>query len=108
MLPVTRYLPATYEVGKIIGIRPLKDLQLLEFNPISPFQNACEYKVARFFHKSKTSLTNIDQFFKENLLPEDCSRTQEVCFKSGHTWRKKMRTMVDQPYWQKSTVDFHL
>ena len=89
-------------------MRPLGDLQKLDFNPISPLQNAYEYKLARFFHDSKTSLTNIDRFFKADLLTSARSKTQKGYFQSGHTWRNKMWAMVDQPEWQRGTVDFHL
>ncbi|KAF8414646.1 hypothetical protein BGX38DRAFT_1281763 [Terfezia claveryi] len=74
----------------------------------TPFQNAYEYKLARFFHESKTSLTNIDRFFKQNLLPPGLSEDDGVHFHSGYTWRNKMREMIDQPGWQTGTVDFHL
>ena len=89
-------------------MRPLGDLQKLDFKPISPFQNAYEYKLARSFHDSKTSWTNIDRFFKADLLSSPRSKTQKVYFQSVHTWRNKMRAMVDQPEWQRGTVDFHL
>jgi len=102
--PVTECLPAEYEVGKIIATRPLDDLQRLQFNPIFPFQSAYEYKLAKFFHESKTSFTNIDRFFKASLLPD----AHGVHFQSGYTWRNKMRAMIDQPSWIKGTVDFHL
>ncbi|KAF8419153.1 hypothetical protein BGX38DRAFT_1280452 [Terfezia claveryi] len=104
----TQCLPAKYEAGKIIATIPLNNLRRLQFNPISPFQNAYEYKLVRFFHESKTSLTNIDHFFKKNLLPLGLSGDNGVHFQSGYTWRNKMREMIDQPGWQKGTVDFHL
>ena len=108
LLSVTRYLPAQYEAGTVVGMGPLGDLQKLDFNPISPFQNAYEYMLARFFHDSKTSLTNIDRFFKADLPTRAGPKTQKVYFRSGHTCRKKMRAMVDLPEWQRGTMDCHL
>jgi len=87
-----------------MATRALDDLQRLHFNPIFPFQSAYEYKVAKFFHESKSSLTNIDRFFKASLLPD----AHEVHFQSGYTWRNKMRAMIDPPSWIKGIVDFHL
>ena len=84
------------------------DLQKLDFNLISPFQNAYEYELARFFNHSKTLLTNIDRFFKEDLLTSAQSKIENVYFRSANTWRNKMRAIVDQDEWQRGTVDFHL
>ena len=67
-----------------------------------------EYKLARFFHQSKTTLKQIDDFFKSNLLPADLPETASVHFKSGLTWRNKMRDLVDLPIWHYGTVDFYL
>jgi len=102
--PVTECFPAEYEAGKIIATRALDDLQRLRFNPIFPFQTAYQYKLAKFFHESKTSLVNIDRFFKAGLLPD----AHGVHFQSGYTWRNKMCEMIDQPGWMKGTVDFYL
>ncbi|KAF8426429.1 hypothetical protein BGX38DRAFT_1278994 [Terfezia claveryi] len=53
-------------------------------------------------------MKQIDQFFRDDLLPLDTSRTLGVGYRSGHTWRNKMRALIDQPAWQHGTVDFHL
>jgi len=79
--PVAEYLPAEYEAGKIVAVRALDDLQRLQLNPIFLFQSVPEYKLARFFHESKTSLINIDRFFKANVLPN----THGIHFRSGYT-----------------------
>jgi len=102
------YLPHTLEVGQVIRQSLFTQNRNPSWNPLSPFTNAYEYKLARFFHQSKTSLKQIDQFFKDELLPMDRSRTLGVGYKSGHTWRNKMRALIDEPAWQQGTVDFHL
>ena len=89
-------------------MRPLGDLQELDFNPISPFQNAYKYKLARFLHDSKTSCTNMERFFNADLLTSARSKTQKVYFHPVHTCSTKMQAMVGQPEWQRGTVDFHL
>ena len=98
-------LPLEYEAGKIICTFEFRHIRSAAFRPLVPFTNAYEYKLARFFHNNKTSLKDIDRFFKHGLgLPGAAS----VHFKSGYTWREMMRELVDQPQWHKGTVDFHL
>jgi len=79
--PVAEHLPAEYEVGWITAVRALDDLQCLQLNPIFPFPRVPEYKLAMFFHESKTSLINIDWSFKANILPN----THRIHFQSGYT-----------------------
>ena len=97
-----------YEAGKVIGAFIFQYVRSQQFNPLAPFANAYEYKLARFFHESKTSLKDINKFFKNDLLPAGLPKGASVRFKSGHTWREMMRELVDQPEWHKGTVDFHL
>ena len=84
--------------------RALDDLQRLQFNWIFPFQSACAYKLVKYFHERKTSLSDIELFFNVSLLPD----ANGVHFQSRYTWRNKIGTMIDQPSWIKGTVDFHL
>ncbi|KAF8424431.1 hypothetical protein BGX38DRAFT_1147204 [Terfezia claveryi] len=101
-----RRLPPEHAAGKVIKECIFRYVRSLQFNPLSPFANVYEYKLARFFHDSKISLKQINKFFKNNLLPIDQPETTSVQFKSGHTWRNKMRKLIDQPPWHKGTVDF--
>jgi len=101
-------LPPRYEAGKVVKVCVFQDVRSRQFNPLAPFESVYEYKLARFFHESKTSLKNIDSFFVNNLLPVDQPGTASVHFKSGYTWRNKMRELIDQPPWHRGTVDFHL
>ena len=78
------------------------------FNPLAPFESVYKYKLARFFHRSKMPLPQIDEFIKSNLLPSDLPQTSRVHFKSGYTWRNKMRWLIDQAPWLHGTLDFHL
>ena len=97
-----------YVAGKVIGMCIFQYVRSERFNPLAPFDNVYEYKLARFFHRSKTCLNQIDEFFKSNLLPKDLPKTSRVHFKSGYTLRNKMRELMDQPPWLQGTVDFHL
>jgi len=106
---VTQCLGWQYEAGNVIGTCIFLYIRSLHFNPLALFENAYEYKLARYFYRSKASLRQIDEFFKTNLLPTDLPETSRVYFKSDYTWRNKMRDLVmDQPQWLQGTVDFHL
>ncbi|KAF8435536.1 hypothetical protein BGX38DRAFT_1286409 [Terfezia claveryi] len=102
------YLPQSLQVGQVTRQSLFTPILNPSWNPLLPFTSAYEYKLARFFHQSKTSMKQIDQFFKDELLPLDTSRTIGVGYRSAHTWRNKMRALIDQPAWQHGTVDFHL
>ena len=89
-----------------MGTFSFQHIRSQHFDPLAPFISAYEYKLARFFPQSKTSLKDIDRFFKGGLLPVD--QEANVNFRSGHTWREMMRDLNDQPQWHIGTVDFHL
>ena len=108
LLSVTQYLPAQYDPGKVVGMQAIGDLQNVDCNTISPFQPAYAYKFARFFHDSKTSLTNMDRFFNADLLTSARFKTKKVYILAVHGWINKMWGMVNPPEWQRRTVDFHL
>ena len=97
-----------YGPGKVIGMCICQYVRTELFNPLATFESVYEYKLARFFHSSKTRFRQIDEFFKSNLLPSDLPQTSRVPFKSGYTWRNKMRELIEQPLWLHGTVDFHL
>jgi len=104
-----QYLGSQYEAGKVIGTCIFEYIQSPDFNPLAPFENVYEYKLARYFYRSKASLWQIDKFFKTNLLPTDLPETSRVYFKSSYTWRNKMCELVmEQPRWLQGTVDFYL
>jgi len=101
-------LPPQYAAGRVIKRSIFKHVRSQQFDALAPFANVYEYKLARFFHQSKTTLKQIDDFFKNNLLPADLPETASVHFKLGLTWRNKMRDLVDLPTWHRGKVDFYL
>jgi len=103
-----QYLSEELMVGQAIRRSLFIDIQNPSWNPLFPFTNAHEYKLARFFHKSKTSRKEIDQFFHDDLLHMNTSQMLKIKYQSGHMWRKKMQGLVNEPEWQNGTVDFHL
>jgi len=102
------HLPHSLMVGQAIRRSLFTHIRSPSWNPLSPFMTAYEYKLAHFFHQSKTSMKQIDQFFHNELLPRDTFQSLRVEHKSSHTWRNKMRGLVDEPEWQNGTMDFHL
>jgi len=102
------HLPHSLMVGQAIRRSLFIHIRSPSWNPLSPFTTAYEYKLARFFHQSKTSMKQIDQLFYDELLPRDTFQSLRVEYKSGHTWRNKMRGLIDETEWQNGTVDFHL
>ena len=49
------------------------------WNPFHPFNSEVEYKLARFFHRSKIPKSMVADFFKDNLAPT----SSNIRFKSG-------------------------
>ena len=49
-------LPAEYAVSRVLHIQPFANAHSSQFNPLAPFENVFKYKLARFFHESKTTL----------------------------------------------------
>ena len=62
------------------------DRNFLE-NPWSPFRNATEFKLARFFVNANVSWENVETFMKASLAPP------EVHFTSSFTLRKLLNSM---------------
>jgi len=79
------HLPHSLMVGQAIRRSLFTHIRSPSWNPLSPFTTAYEYKLARFFHQSKISMKQIDQFFHDELLPSDTFQSLRVEYKSGHT-----------------------
>ena len=73
------------------------------WNPFYPFNTEVEYKLARFFHRSKMPKSMVTEFFKDNLAPKS-----NIGFKSGDMLRNLLDTMVETPQWARGEVDFRL
>ena len=81
----SHYVPPEYEAGRVIRTFTFQHIRSGQFNPLAPFANAYEYKLARFFHESRTSLKDIDIFFKNNLLPVGLPEGANIHFRSSYT-----------------------
>ncbi|KAF8416009.1 hypothetical protein BGX38DRAFT_1281065 [Terfezia claveryi] len=58
------YQPQSLQVGQVIRQSLFTPIRNPSWNPLLPFTSAYEYKLARFFHQSKTSMKQIDNFSK--------------------------------------------
>lgn len=95
------HFPHARECGKSFGSTQ-RDAKW-DFDPPFPFQNDVEYKLARFFHKSKVPKSLVGEFFKDGLAP-----TQDIGFQSGKTLSNLLDTMIQTPPWNQHKVDFQL
>ena len=75
------HLPLEHKAGKVICTFEFQHIRSAAFRPLAPFTNAYKYKLARFFHNSRTSLKDIDRFFKDGLRPPGAT---SVHFKSSY------------------------
>jgi hypothetical protein len=107
---VTKRFPARYQAGYPIRDSPFSKERSPNYNHLAPFQNARDYKLARFFTQSKVPKSKIDQFFNENLLSlgSNIPPTSNVSFRSGYTFYKQTNKMVADPEWQTGTVEYAL
>ena len=62
-------LPAECSSGKVTKVCMFNHVRSRQLNELEQFNNVNENKLARFLHRSKTSLQYIDNFFKYNLVP---------------------------------------
>ena len=58
--PTDQRLPQSLQVGQVIRKSFFTHIRDPSWNPLLPFANAYNYKLARFFHQSKTSMKQID------------------------------------------------
>ena len=88
--------------GKRVGDVPnYHDVATLLSKPWQPFTHAQEYRLARHFVRSKTSKTQIDDYFNQGL----CHDPETYSFRSGHLLRELLKTMDGAtPAWQTGSV----
>jgi len=107
--------PADREAGKAISTYPFIVQRELMYNFFQPFQNALDYKLARFLYESHVPRARIDEFFKDGLLGQrtDAQRSSSDCstrfsFRSASTLYRKIDDMAMDPPWKNGFVDFRL
>jgi hypothetical protein len=95
--------PAHLQAGLSVEYRPFSKVRDPDWNPVYPFHNPVEYRLARYFHRSQTPKHMVAEYFQEGL-----ARPEVVSFSSGHTLHGVIDSMIDTPPWTKGEVDFRL
>ena len=82
--------PTTYSAGLPIRPHPFSSQRSADWNPLYPFHNATNYKLAHFFSESKVPKTRVDAFFKDVLanIHSISNLTYSISFCSGYTLQK--------------------
>ena len=109
--------PGEREAGKAISVLPFVKERQPMYNFFRPFQNAMDFKLARFFHSAHVPKARIDEFFRDGFLEgqSDAPGSIPVCvgspgfsFRSSHTLYQKIDEMIIDPPWKNGFVDFRL
>ncbi|KAF8415030.1 hypothetical protein EV426DRAFT_579132 [Tirmania nivea] len=107
--------PTDYEVGKVIAAYPSVLQRQPMYNFFQPFQNALDFKLARFLYETHVPKAQIDMFFKDGFLGQNIysekSRTDanlRFSFRSASTLYQKIDQMITDPPWKNGFVDFNL
>ena len=96
-----QHFPPARKAGKSFGSS--QDRTQWDSDTPFPFHSDLEYKLARFFHKSKVPKSMVGDFFKDGLAP-----TSHIGFRSGHTLNNLLDSMIQTPTWNQGKVDFRL
>jgi len=64
----TMSFPPEREAGKVIATYPFVRQRDSTYNFFRPFQNALDFKLARFFYSAHIPKVRIDEFFKDGIL----------------------------------------
>ena len=79
------------------------------FNHLYPFHTARDYKLARFLVLSKVPKTQINDFFRDDILSSAIVHgKKDISFQSGHTLYKQTSRMTQDPEWDSGQVEFCL
>ncbi|KAF8414987.1 hypothetical protein EV426DRAFT_511732, partial [Tirmania nivea] len=74
------------------------------------FLNPRDYKLARFFTLSKVPKTQINDFFRDNILSTSAGNPpmSRISYKSAYTFYKHIAQMVTDPAWTTGSVEYTL
>ena len=94
----TIHFPVDREGGKVVGLYPFQKPRDPRYNFLRLFQNAMDYKLARFFCSACVLRTHVDEFFRNGFLSAglDASRTT-FSYHSAYTMYQKIDEMVMDP-----------
>jgi hypothetical protein len=108
----TEEFPVNAHAGVPTRMYPFRRMRNPDNNPLHPFLNPRDYKLARYFTRQKVTKAGVDQFFKDDLLEHlgGANPTSAVSFKSGYTLYRKLDFQMDTelPEWITGEVHFRL
>ena len=109
--------PVKREAGKVISAHPFVKERQPMYNFFGPFQNAMDFKLARFFYSAHVPKVRVDEFFHDGFLEQETDApgsplgsvgSQKFSFRSAHTLYQKIDDMDIGPPWKNGFVDFQL
>ena len=109
---VVTSFPVENQAGKALSVAPfVKERQPL-YNFFHPFQNAFDYKLARFFFSAHVPKARIDDFFRDNFFGQQTDTAGSIpptfSFRSSHTLYQRIDDMIVDPPWKNGFVNFRL
>jgi len=109
--------PPEREADKVIAGYPFVRQRDLTYNFFRPFQNALDFKHARFFSSADVLEIRIDKFFKDGILAAKTDAEgsplapilpTRFSFHSAYSLYQKLDDMMMDPAWKNGVVDFGL
>jgi len=109
--------PPECKAGKVIAAYLFVRQRDPTYNFFRPFQNALDFKLARFFYSAHVLKVRIDEFFKDGILAAQTDTEESplapilptrFSFHSAFGLYQKLNDMVMDPAWKNSVVDFRL
>lgn len=109
--------PEEHEAGKVIAAYPFVEERHPMHNFFTPFQNAMDFKLARFFYSAHVPKARIDEFFHDGFVGQQADAIESppngvgsplFSFRSAHTLYKNIDNMIVDPPWMNGFVDFRL
>ena len=110
--PTIEEYPRNRQAGCPIASISAVAYQKPNYNPLFPFSNTVEYKLAQFFTFAKVTKSKINEFFHDGLH-EQLSKgnlMNLVFFSSEHTLHKLIDTQMklDVPLWTIKYIPFKI
>jgi len=97
-----QHLPKRYQAAGVISHIPFSQRRA-GYNHLQPFLNPRNYKLARFLTSSKVPKMRINEFFRDNVMPD-----ARLSFRSRHTFYNQTRLIIDDPEWTTGLVQYPL
>ena len=105
----TIHFPVDREARKVVAPYPFQQPSDLGYNFLRSFQNAMDYKLARFYYSARVPRTHVDEFVCNGFLNAGSDASCATFFYHlAYTLYKKIDEMVMDPECKNGFVDFKL